>query len=99
MGRYSNSHYKFTLFDIVIPPEYFVQVTDILNDIMRKYNMSKEDIEKLGPMFEDKNEEYVGEFPQSMNDNFFDELFMRRNDGIRAAKSFIDEQLKDFEEV
>lgn len=98
MGRYSNSHYKFTLFDIVIPPEYFVQVTDILNDIMRKYNMSKEDIEKLGPMFEDKDLEYVGEFPQSMNDNFFDELIMRRNDGIRAAKSFIDEQLKDFEE-
>lgn len=97
MGRYSNSHYKFTLFDLVIPPEYFSQVTDILNDFMRKYNMSKDDIEKLGPLFKDRNEEYIREFPESMNDNFFDEMILRRNDGVRAAKNFVDDELKEFE--
>lgn len=96
MKHYSNSHYRFTLFDLVIPPEYFVGVTDILNEMMRKYNMGKEDIEALGPMFIDKNNEYVENFPENMNDNFFDEIIVRRNDGLRAVKSFIDEELAEF---
>lgn len=91
--EYFNNRHKYIAFKLNIPAEYYCKVNDILNEFMDKYNMSEGDIMQLAPLIQRKHDEYVEQFPESMNNNFFDELILKRNNGVRAAKDFIDSEL------
>lgn len=96
MGFYSNSSKKYVAFRLDIPPEYYCKVNDILNEFMDRFNMSEGDVLKLSDLMVAKNREFMENFPDSMENNFFSELIMRRNNGVRAAKDFVDDTLRSY---
>lgn len=85
------NRHKYVVFKLNIPAEYYCKVNDILNEFMDRYSMSESDILKYSILIERKHQEYIENFPESINNNFFDSLVMKRNNGVKAAKDFIDD--------
>lgn len=87
---------NYTIFDkLAIPAEYFAEVNDILNDIKGRFRMTDDDIMKYSELFESEHEKYIENYPKSIRDNFFADLILKRNNGIRAARDYIEAYYKD----
>lgn len=95
MSLYSSPSKKYIAFKLAIPTEYYCKVNDILNELMNRFNMSEGDIKSLGYLIDTKNNEFIKNFPDSLGNNFFEDLINKRDNGLKAVKVFIEDTLEN----